>query len=87
MSFSAGSRGVVEHLDDSGRRKEHIIGPRMGSRQPTCQLGSMGYERQLNAEAERLVWLETAVVREPSESYSDVILRLIELESSMKARR
>jgi len=45
-------------------------------------LGSVGYESQLNARGERLVWLQTAVVdrltamREPSESYSDVILRI-----------
>ena len=48
-------------------------------------LGSVGYESEVNERGERLVWLETRVVdrltaiREPSESYSDVILRLFEL--------
>ncbi len=59
----------------------------------TLPLGSMGYEPEPDARGERLVWLETAVVnrlmamRGPGESYSDVILRLIEVEASMKARR
>ena len=59
----------------------------------TLSLGSVGYESELDARGERLVWLETAVVgrlmamRQPGESYSDVILRLIGLEASMKARR
>jgi len=46
-------------------------------------LGSVGYEVQLNAQGERLIWLETAVadrlsaMRGPGENYSDVILRLV----------
>ena len=53
-------------------------------------LGSMGYEGEVNERGERLVWLQTSVVdrlmamREPSESYSDVILRLIEVEVSIR---
>ena len=53
-------------------------------------LGSVGYEFEVNERGERLVWLQTSVVdrlmamREPSESYSDVILRLIELEVSIR---
>ena len=47
----------------------------------------MGYEPQTNAKGERLVWLESAIVdrlaamRGPGESYSDVILRLVEMEA------
>ena len=53
-------------------------------------LGSVGYELEVNERGERLVWLQTSVVdrlmamREPSESYSDVILRLIEVEVSIR---
>ena len=45
----------------------------------------VGFERQPNEKGERLVWLEAAVVdklaamRGPGESYSDVILRLVEI--------
>ena len=45
------------------------------------------FEPQLNEKGQRLVWLEAAVVdrlaamRGPGESYSDVILRLIEIEA------
>ena len=51
----------------------------------TLPLGSVAYEPQLNAQGERLVWLEPPVIdrltamRQADESYSDVILRLIEL--------
>ena len=44
--------------------------------------GSVGCEPEPDANGERLIWLETAVVnrlralRRPSESYSDVILQL-----------
>jgi hypothetical protein len=50
----------------------------------TLPLGSMAFEPELNAKGERLVWLEPPVIdrvtamRQPGESYSDVILRLIE---------
>ncbi len=53
----------------------------------TLPLGSVGYEAQTNARGERLVWLETAIIdrlaamRGPGESYSDVILRLVEMEA------
>jgi hypothetical protein len=48
------------------------------------------HQAQLNAQGQRLVWLETAIVdkltalrgpRGPGESYSDVILRLVEIEA------
>lgn len=47
----------------------------------------MGYEPKLNEKGERLIWLEVAVLerltalRGPSESYSEVILRLVEIET------
>jgi predicted CopG family antitoxin len=47
----------------------------------------VGYEPQLNAKGERLIWIEQtwhaklAAMRAPGESYSNVILRLIELEA------
>jgi hypothetical protein len=49
----------------------------------TLPLGSVGYENKVNEKGERLIWLEPSVVdrlrclRGPSESYSDVILRLV----------
>jgi len=48
----------------------------------TLPLGSVGYEAEATGRGERLIWLEAAVVdrlsamRGPSESYSDVIMRL-----------
>jgi hypothetical protein len=53
----------------------------------TLPLGSVGYEPKVDAQGQRLVWLETAIVdrlgamRGPGERYSDVILRLVELEA------
>jgi hypothetical protein len=50
----------------------------------TLALGSVGYENATNERGERLIWLDHAVVarlramRGSGESYSDVILRLIE---------
>jgi hypothetical protein len=50
----------------------------------TLALGSVGYENATNEKGERLIWLDRSVVdrlrslRGPSESYSDVILRLVE---------
>ena len=50
----------------------------------TLPLGSVGYENATNERGERLIWLDHAVVarlramRGSGESYSDVILRLIE---------
>jgi hypothetical protein len=55
----------------------------------TLALRAVGYENQTNERGERLVWLEPNVVnrlramRGPGESYSDVILRLVEIEGSM----
>jgi hypothetical protein len=57
----------------------------------TLPVGSVGFEPQPNEKGERLVWLETVVVdrlgamRGPGESYSDVIMRLVEIEAPGKA--
>jgi hypothetical protein len=56
----------------------------------TVPLGSVGFERDVGANGERQVWLATTIVnrlvtlREPGESYSDVILRLVELETGRR---
>jgi hypothetical protein len=45
----------------------------------TMPLGSVGYEAEVVANGERLIWIAPNVVdrlRGPSESYSDVILRV-----------
>jgi hypothetical protein len=53
----------------------------------TLALGSTGFENAVNEQGERLVWLDRAVVdrlgalRGPGESYSDVILRLVEMDA------
>jgi hypothetical protein len=53
----------------------------------TLPLGIVGYEVEADAKGERLVWLERtacdklARLRGPGESYSDVILRLVESET------
>jgi hypothetical protein len=52
----------------------------------TLRLKSVGYEPQLNAKGERLIWLESAAVdrlnpmQGAEESMSDVILRLAKTE-------
>ena len=54
----------------------------------TLPFGSMDVEREPDANGERLVWIEDmwanrlAALRGPSESYSDVILRLVEIEQT-----
>jgi hypothetical protein len=51
----------------------------------TLPLGSVAYEPEPNAKGERVIWLEEVwlsklnAARKPGESYSDVILRLVEL--------
>jgi hypothetical protein len=53
----------------------------------TLPLGSVAFEAELDANGQRYVWLEPAVVnrlrslRGPGESYSDAILRLAMAES------
>jgi hypothetical protein len=59
----------------------------------TLPLGSVGYEVEANERGERAVWLEDAMadrlaaMRGPGESYSDVILRIVEGEAGMKSGR
>jgi hypothetical protein len=56
----------------------------------TLPLGSVGYENEVNECGERLIWLGPDVVnrlramRGPGESYSDVILRLIEVDAQAR---
>jgi hypothetical protein len=53
-------------------------------------LGSVGFERDAGAKGERLIWVKRAVVdrraalRGPNESFSDVILRLVEIEAERR---
>ncbi|HTR13893.1 MAG TPA: hypothetical protein VMI72_11715 [Roseiarcus sp.] len=53
----------------------------------TLPLGSVSFEPQLDEKGERLIWLEEtwvnklAYLRGPGESYSDVILRLVEIQA------
>jgi hypothetical protein len=53
----------------------------------TLPLGSVSFERHPADDGQRLVWLDRSVVARlrallrPGESYSDVILRLVELEA------
>ena len=53
----------------------------------TLALGSTGFENAVDANGQRLIWLDRAVVdrlralRGPGESYSEVILRVAAAES------
>jgi hypothetical protein len=57
----------------------------------TLPLGSVSFENAFNERGERTVWLDPSLVnrlkamRGAGESYSDVILRLVEMEA--KGRR
>jgi hypothetical protein len=59
----------------------------------TLPLGSVGYETQRTETGDVFIWLERRArdkldaLRGPGESYSDVILRLVELESSRPGPR
>jgi hypothetical protein len=54
----------------------------------TLPLGNVGYEAELNEKGERQIWIERPwlnkldAMRGPGDSYSDVILRLVALETS-----
>jgi hypothetical protein len=54
----------------------------------TLALGSVGIENATNERGERLIWLAPTVIdrlrplRGPGDSYSDVILRLVESEGA-----
>jgi hypothetical protein len=53
----------------------------------TLPLAGLAYEAEVNARGERTIWLDDALMwrlaslRGPGESYSDVILRLVEIEA------
>jgi hypothetical protein len=55
----------------------------------TLPFGSMSFENEINERGEHLIWLDHAVVarlkamRRPGESYSDVIVRLVEAEAGV----
>ena len=57
----------------------------------TLRLGSVGYEPQLNAKGERMIWIENhwpsklCAMRRPGENYSDVILRIVEMEAGKRS--
>jgi hypothetical protein len=56
----------------------------------TLPLGSVGYENATNERGERLIWIDDrqadklGAMRGPEESYSDVILRLVEVEAGTR---
>ena len=56
-------------------------------------LETVAYEPHVRAKGERLIWLEErwinrlSALRRPSDSYSDVILRLVEIEASRPSRK
>jgi hypothetical protein len=53
----------------------------------TLPLGSVGFEPEPDAKGERLIWLEERwlskldAMRRPGDSYSEAILRLVEMEA------
>ena len=57
----------------------------------TLSPGSVGYENELSPKGERFIWLEPrfvdrlAAMRGPGESYSDVILRLVDIETAPRS--
>ena len=54
----------------------------------TLPVGAVACEPQLSAKGERLIWTEEIwrnkldAMRKPGESYSDLILRLVEVEAA-----
>jgi hypothetical protein len=58
----------------------------------TLALGSLGFEAASTESGERQIWIDAraadrlAAMRGPGESYSDVILRLVELEGNTASR-
>ncbi len=57
---------------------------------PTLPLETVGYESELTPNGERLIWLEKRwinkldAIRMPGESYSDVILWLVQIEAAQR---
>ena len=56
----------------------------------TLRLGTVGYESEPSPKGERWIWLEETwinkldAIRMPGESYSDVILWLVEIEAAQR---
>jgi hypothetical protein len=56
----------------------------------TLPFGSIGFERDPDANGGRQIWLEPHVLdrlkamRRPGETYSDVILRLVEIDATCR---
>jgi hypothetical protein len=59
----------------------------------TSPLGAAGYESELTPNGERLIWLEERWINKldaicmPGESYSDIILWLVEIGRHLMAHR
>ena len=59
----------------------------------TLPLGTVAFEQNLNPQGQRYVWLEPNTVnrlkamRGPGESYSDVIIKLVEIEGGCDSSR
>jgi hypothetical protein len=59
----------------------------------TLPLGSVSYEAQVTADGGRFIWLERRALdkldalRQPGEGYSEVILRMAEIEASRPGPR
>ena len=57
----------------------------------TLPLGSVGFERGPDAKGGRMIWVDAAVgdrlmaMLGPGESYSDVILRIVEIERASES--
>ena len=82
---------------DTQRSEEAVLNPRPMIRIAVTEaafhavaalpLGRVVYEPRLNAQGERLIWVERIALdkldamRGADESYSDVILRLVEIEA------
>jgi hypothetical protein len=59
----------------------------------TLSFGSVGYDAQTTVTAERFIWIDRRALdhldalRHPGEGYSEVILRMAEIEASRPGRR
>jgi hypothetical protein len=73
--------------EEYGKQAPEANASQTRSRMIRIAITRAAYEAEANERGERLIWLEDAVadrlraMREPGESYSDVILRLVELET------
>jgi hypothetical protein len=65
-----------------------ITGAAIKATTATLPLGSVAYEAEVTEKGERLIWLEDAMadrlgaMRKPGESYSDAVLRLVEMKAA-----